>query len=173
MRPLTRRVFMKTSAAATLWAKGSVLGANNTIRLALIGCSGQGVGNLRDCLKMPDTKAVALCDVDQTQLAKAKQRFSDADTTADFRRILDRQDVDAVIIATPDHWHAIPALQTLQAGKDLYLEKPIGHTIREGQLLVKSEAVQRLRAIQRASGHSAAEKAGSAVDRGLASSRPD
>jgi predicted dehydrogenase len=129
---------MKTSAAATLWAKGSVLGANNTIRLALIGCSGQGVGDLRDCLKAPDTKAVALCDVDQTQLAKAKQRFSDADTTADFRRILDRQDVDAVIIATPDHWHAIPALQTLQAGKDLYLEKPIGHTIREGQLLVKA-----------------------------------
>jgi predicted dehydrogenase len=129
---------MKTSAAATLWAKGSVLGANNTIRLALIGCSGQGVGDLRDCLKAPDTKAVALCDVDQTQLAKAKQRFSDADTTADFRRILDRQDVDAVIIATPDHWHAIPALQTLQAGKDLYLEKPLGHTIREGQLLVKA-----------------------------------
>lgn len=138
MRGMTRREFVQTSATTMLWANRSVLGANNTIRLALIGCSGQGVGDLRDCLKMPDTKAVALCDVDQTQLAKAKQRFGDADTTGDFRRILDRKDVDAVIIATPDHWHALPALQTLQAGKDLYLEKPIGHTIREGQLLVKA-----------------------------------
>jgi predicted dehydrogenase len=138
MPSLTRRVFLKTSAA-TLWAKSSVLGANNTIRLALIGCSSQGNGDLRDCLKLPDAKAVAICDVDQSRLTKARKRLSEpVETVTDFRRILDRKDIDAVIIATPDHWHAIPAIQALQAGKDVYLEKPIGHTIREGQLLVKA-----------------------------------
>ena len=132
---------MQRSAAGLALARASVLGANETIRLALIGCSGQGVSDLRECLKAPNTKAVALCDVDQAQLNKAAQRIGvNVETTSDFRRILERKDVDAVIIATPDHWHAIPALQTLQAGKDLYLEKPIGHTIREGQLLVKAAA---------------------------------
>jgi predicted dehydrogenase len=141
MANVTRRTFVKHSVAGFAMAAPAVLGANNTIRLALIGCSGQGVYDLRDCLKAPDTKAVALCDVDQTQLSKAKQRIGgEVNTTGDFRRILDRQDVDAVIIATPDHWHAIPALQALQAGKDLYLEKPIGHTVREGQLLVRAVA---------------------------------
>ncbi|NOT63044.1 MAG: Gfo/Idh/MocA family oxidoreductase, partial [Acidobacteria bacterium] len=136
MTNITRRNFVKGSLAFTA---PSVLGANDTIRLALIGCSGQGVLDLRECLKAPNTQAVALCDVDATQLDKAKQRIGGAvETVKDFRRILDRKDIDAVIIATPDHWHAIPAIQALQAGKDLYLEKPIGHTIREGQLLVKA-----------------------------------
>lgn len=141
---LARRQFLKSSAATIAAAHGvksSPLGANETIRLALIGCSGQGVLDLRECLKAPNTRAVALCDVDQTQLGKAARRIGgDVDTTGDFRRILDRKDVDAVIVATPDHWHAIPALQAMRAGKDMYLEKPIGHTIREGQLLVKTAA---------------------------------
>src|SRR5262245_43523633 len=138
----TRRQFMQSSTAGLTLASASVLGANDTIRLALIGCSGQGVLDLRECLKAPNTKAVALCDVDQTQLNKAAQRIGGQqekpDTTGDFRRIIERKDVDAVIIATPDHWHAIPALQAMRTGKDLYLEKPIGHTIHEGQLLVKT-----------------------------------
>jgi predicted dehydrogenase len=138
----TRRQFLPGLAAsvATVYgARGKVLGANDAIRLGLIGCSGQGVGDLRDCLKAPNTRAVALCDLDPAQLAKAAQRIGgNVETTADFRRLLDRKDIDAVIIATPDHWHAIPAIQALQAGKDVYLEKPIGHTIREGQLLVKA-----------------------------------
>ncbi|HKE03164.1 MAG TPA: Gfo/Idh/MocA family oxidoreductase [Blastocatellia bacterium] len=135
----TRRQFMQSSTAGLTLASASVLGANDTIRLALIGCSGQGVFDLQECLKAPKTKAVALCDVDQTQLNKAAQSIGGGvETTGDFRRILDRKDVDAVIIATPDHWHAIPAIQATQAGKDVYLEKPIGHTIREGQLLTQA-----------------------------------
>jgi predicted dehydrogenase len=144
---LTRRRFLKRSAATVVAARGvtaNPLGANDQIRLALIGCSGQGVLDLRECLKAPNTRAVALCDVDQTQLDKAATRIGgNPETTGDFRRILDRRDVDAVIIATPDHWHAIPALQAMRAGKDLYLEKPIGHTIREGQLMVKTAAETR------------------------------
>jgi predicted dehydrogenase len=138
----TRRQFLPGLAASITTAYtlgGKVLGANDAIRLGLIGCSGQGVGDLRDCLKAPNTRAVALCDLDPAQLAKAAQRIGgNVETTTDFRRLLDRKDIDAVIIATPDHWHAIPALQALQAGKDVYLEKPIGHTIHEGQLLVKA-----------------------------------
>ncbi|HKE04480.1 MAG TPA: Gfo/Idh/MocA family oxidoreductase, partial [Blastocatellia bacterium] len=97
----TRRQFMQSSTAGLTLASASALGANDTIRLALIGCSRQGVFDLQECLKAPKTKAVALCDVDQTQLNKAAQSIGGGvETTGDFRRILDRKDVDAVIIAT-------------------------------------------------------------------------
>ena len=141
---ITRRSFLKASTAAALTARSyvSVLGANDTIRLALIGCSSQGVLDLRECLAAPNTKAVAVCDLDQTKLKKGMKRADELgqkpDAVADFRRVVERKDVDAVIVATPDHWHAIPALQAMRAGKDLYLEKPIGHTIHEGQLMVKT-----------------------------------
>lgn len=138
----TRRQFLKSSAAAmavTHSIRSSPLGANDEIRLALIGCSEQGVYDLQECLKSPNTRTVALCDVDQNQIKEAVKRLGGSlDTYGDFRQIVDRKDIDAVIIATPDHWHAIPALQVMQSGKDLYLEKPIGHTIHEGQLMVKA-----------------------------------
>ena len=137
----TRRTFLQTSTTAALASSIAANSPNDTIRLALIGCSGQGVYDLRECLKAPNTKAVAVCDVDQAQLNKAVKRLSEqgqtVDAVKDFRHILDRKDVDAVIIATPDHWHAIPAVQAMRAGKDLYLEKPIGHTIHEGQVMLK------------------------------------
>ena len=114
------------------------LGANDTVRLGLIGCA-RGKHNLRCCLEAPNTEVVALCDVDSARLAGTlKEIGGKPDTYGDFRRIIDRQDIDAVIIATPDHWHAIPALQAIRAGKDVYLEKPIGHTIYEGQILVET-----------------------------------
>lgn len=100
MATTTRRSFVKQPVAGFSLATAKVLGANNRIRLALIGCSEQGVGDMRDCLKAPGTKTVALCDVDQTQLAKAAQRIGGkGETTAAFRRIRDRKDIDAVIIA--------------------------------------------------------------------------
>ncbi len=144
---LTRRQFLQSSPAAVVAGQAvitkrslsSPIGANETIRLALIGCSGQGVYDLQECLKAPNTKAVAVCDVDQTQLGKAVKRLGgQVEAYGDFRRIIERQDIDAVVIATPDHWHAIPALQAMRAGKDVYLEKPIGHTIHEGRLMVQA-----------------------------------
>jgi predicted dehydrogenase len=155
----TRRQFLHASAAGLAAGKAVAvhrgfsfsLSASETLRLALIGCSGQGVYDLQECLKAPDTKVVALCDVDQSQLNKALKRVGGLDQKidayGDFRRIIDRQDIDAVIIATPDHWHAIPALQAMQSGKDVYLEKPIGHTIHEGQLMVEA-ARERQRIVQ-------------------------
>ncbi len=147
---LTRRQFLQTSAAGLITSKAvaarrsfpSPLGTNETVRLALIGCSVQGVYDLEECLKAPNTRAIALCDVDQSQLSKALERLGGSSeklaTYGDFRRIIDRKNIDAVIVATPDHWHAIPALQAMRSGKDVYLEKPIGHTIHEGQLMVRA-----------------------------------
>ena len=117
---------------------GSPMGANDTVRLGLIGSGSQGVKDLVRCLEAPKTTAVAICDVDESQLRKATKKIgSSVDTYGDFRRLLDRKDIDAVIVGTPDHWHAIPTLEAIRAGKDVYLEKPIGHTIREGQRLVE------------------------------------
>jgi predicted dehydrogenase len=147
---LTRRQFFMSSAAAVSAGVASAKlrpgsaprGANDTVRLGLIGCGPQGTGDLVRCLKDPKTQAVALCDVDESRLGQALKRIGGTpDTYKDFRRVLDRKDIDAVIVATPDHWHAIPALQALRSEKDVYLEKPVGHTVREGQLLV--EAVRR------------------------------
>src|SRR5258708_32088809 len=120
-----------------------VAGANRRVRLALIGCGGQGTTDLRAALRL-GAQCVALCDVDDEQVTKMADRlkkdFSQTPdvTTRDFRRILDRQDVDAVIIGTPDHWHAIPTIMACQAGKDVYVEKPLALTVGEGRVMVNA-----------------------------------
>ena len=153
----TRRTFLKHAAAgaaggallgsplqaAQAVSQDRVAGANRRIRIALIGCGGQGTGVLRNALTL-GAQCVALCDVDDEQTAKAaesiKRTFEQtADlTTRDFRRVLDRQDVDAVIIGTPDHWHALPTVMACQAGKDVYVEKPLALTIGEGRVMVNA-----------------------------------
>ena len=118
-------------------------GANSRLRVALIGCGGQGTGDLRNALRL-GAECVALCDVDDGQVAKAAEtidrNFSQQPERAgrDFRRILDRPDVDAVIIGTPDHWHALPTIMACQAGKDVYVEKPLSLTIGEGRVMVNA-----------------------------------
>jgi predicted dehydrogenase len=85
----------------------------------------------------PDAQFVAACDVYQTNAGRAKDwAGSDAVAYPDFRRALDRQDIDAIVVATPDHWHAIPTVLACQAGKDVYVEKPLAHNIREGRAMV-------------------------------------
>lgn len=154
-RPSRREFFRKSVAgsvagiaAAGPAVSSTVLQANDTVRLGLIGCGPQGTNDLLQCLKAPKTAAVALCDVDPARLRGAlKKSGGKADTYSDYRRIIERDDIDAVIVGTPDHWHAIPALQAMRAGKDVYLEKPIAHTIEEGQLLVTA-ARQHKRIVQ-------------------------
>jgi predicted dehydrogenase len=102
--------------------------------IALIGCGGQGRWDMAFAKHHADVAAV--CDVDSRHAAEAKKAAGDkADVTDDYRRILDRKDVDAVIIATPDHWHTKIAIEAMQAGKDLYCEKPVTLTIDEGKKL--------------------------------------
>src|SRR5216684_698264 len=118
--PTTRRQFMASSALAA-----TALGANDRIRVGLIGCGGRGRSNLELFQTDPSCRIVAICDVDQGRAEETRASLSPPpDIYSDFRRLLERKDIDAVIVATPDHWHAIPAIQAMRAGKDVYLEKP-------------------------------------------------
>jgi predicted dehydrogenase len=138
----TRRDFVRTTAAAgavTAMSPRGVLGANDRIGLALVGAGGRGHQLWERFLKQPDVKPVAVCDVYEPFLQRANQAAGGALVALkDFRRILDRPDVDAVIVATPDHWHAVQTVLACQAGKDVYAEKPLSLTVREGRLMVEA-----------------------------------
>ena len=105
------------------------------VRLALIGCGGQGRGDARNAKRFG--KIVAICDVDANHLDAAKKDFPDADGYADFRKLLERKDIDAVICGTVDHWHTLVSIGAMKAGKDVYCEKPLTLTIDEGKRLVQ------------------------------------
>jgi predicted dehydrogenase len=111
-------------------------------RIALIGCGGQGRANLREFLKKEGVTCVAVCDPDSKRMAQIAGEVEEnadkaPDMVKDFRKVLERKDVDAVIVATPDHWHAIPTILACDAGKDVFCEKPISHNIVEGRRMVR------------------------------------
>ncbi len=170
---MKRRNFLRGSAGASLAAaapvfaqSGRVIGANDRIRVALIGCGGMGNSNLRDFLRVKEVECVALCDVDDAQVAKTLANIAGGGApepalkTRDFRRVLDVKDIDAVIVATPDHWHALPTVMACQAGKDVYVEKPLSLTIGEGRVMVetarKHNRVVQMGTHQRSASHYAA-----------------
>jgi predicted dehydrogenase len=151
----TRRNFLQSSAAAiagaglsnaalasTAVSQDRAAGANRRIRVGLIGCGGQGTGDLRAMLRAGNVECAGLCDVDDEQAAKAREmvekNFHQKPELLgrDFRRVIDRKDIDAVIVGTPDHWHALPTVMACQAGKDVYVEKPLSLTIGEGRVMV-------------------------------------
>src|SRR5256714_5793873 len=158
MKPITRRKFLGKStlavslAPATLGclsfpfvrsARAGEPGANEKIRLGLIGSGGMGQGDLECFFLNPEVDCAVVCDVDDAHIAKGveiceKKRERKPDTTKEFRRVLDRKDVDVVLIATPDHWHALPTVQACQAGKDVYVEKPLAKTIDEGRAMLEA-----------------------------------
>lgn len=144
-----RRNFLKTSAlgaAATatafalppeLWAKSfGPIGANNRIRIGLIGCKGMGFSDLSSLMRLPEMEVAALCDVDRSVLDQRIAEITAAGRPkpaayTDYRKLLERKDVDVVVIGTPDHWHCLQLLDALDAGKDVYCEKPIANSIEE------------------------------------------
>lgn len=148
-----RRSFVRRAAgfAGASLAGARVLNANDRIRVALIGCGGRGRLDLANLLSLPGTECAALCDVDDACVAAAVKQITQsggrppAFTARDFRRVLERKDVDAVIVGTPDHWHALPTILACQAGKDVYVEKPLSVTFAEGRAMV--EAARRYRRI--------------------------
>jgi predicted dehydrogenase len=129
-------------ASAQALSSGRVVGANDRFRIALLGCGGMGQGNLRNFVRIPGVECVALCDVDDSCTEKAQRVIlgpagqHPALVTRDFRRVLDRSDVDAVVIATPDHWHALMTVLACQAGKDVFVQKPLATSIAEGRAMV-------------------------------------
>ncbi len=144
---ITRRTFNKMGAAAALGLAATttavqasrVLGANDRIRIGFIGVANRG-GQLIDAfMKQDDMEIVALCDVDQNTLAKANEKVGGGkEICGDFRKLIERKDIDAVVIATPDHWHAIQTVMACDAEKDVYVEKPLSVTIHEGRRMVEA-----------------------------------
>ena len=134
----SRRAFLQTSAVAAgaLAAPAVHAAGSDTLEVALIGCGGRGMGVARDAAN--HGQIVAYCDVDEAHLAQAKQLWPDDAPLADFRKVLERKDVDVIVNATPDHWHTLVNIAALKAGKDVYSEKPLTLTIAEGQQLVKT-----------------------------------
>ncbi|MDR3634960.1 MAG: Gfo/Idh/MocA family oxidoreductase [Isosphaeraceae bacterium] len=143
---ITRRGFVESSAAlAALAATGvsASAAANDKVRLALIGAGSRGNQLLGAFLPRPDVDFVAVVDVDDrhaTETAEAVKRAKghDVKTARDYRAILEDPNIDAVVIATPDHWHALPAIHAVMAGKDVYVEKPVGHNVAEGQAMIRA-----------------------------------
>jgi predicted dehydrogenase len=143
---MERRRFLQASAGALTAASfGRVAGANDLIRTGLIGSGGRGQ-LLAGVFKEAGAEVVAVCDVYEPNLQKGlKQASSGAVAYADYRRLLEDKSLDAVIVATPDHWHSRMAVDAVTAGKDVYLEKPMAHTIEEGFEIVT--AVRRTRRV--------------------------
>lgn len=146
MKKISRRCVLQRSAAAmALPYMMTGAGANRAgaagkqLTMGAIGLGGQGMHNLKSFLTCEDLRMLAVCDVDANHRLRAKQTVDaaygnqDCDSCSDFRAILARDDIDTVLIATPDHWHAILAIEAAKAGKDIYCEKPISLTIAEGR----------------------------------------
>ncbi len=145
---MTRRGFVETVGASA--GAVSVLGAPamlkagpaaEKVRLGLIGAGSRGGQLLDSFLPLQDAEIIAIADVDDKHAGETadrvkKEKGNTPDTGRDYRAMLDRKDLDAVIIATPDHWHALPAIHAVLAGKDVYVEKPVGHNVAEGKAMI-------------------------------------
>jgi predicted dehydrogenase len=154
----TRREFMQWGAGAAaagalakvtvlepqrLWAAPGLVAPSDTVRFGIIGTGVEGCDLLRTSLFVPGVECVAAADLYDSRHIAAKEALGgkDIETTRDYRRILDRKDIDAVLVATPDHWHRKAVIDAVEAGKDVYCEKPMSHSVEDGLAMV--EAVQK------------------------------
>lgn len=155
MARLSRRSFLRQSGLAALGAGvlaprfaasalAQPVGANGDLRLGLIGLNGKGAAHLKNVLQMPGVRVSALCDVDPRVLARAAATLPAGGVapfqTTDARQLLARGDVDAVMIVTSNHWHALLTVWACQAGKDVYVEKPMSRTVWEGRKMIEAAA---------------------------------
>src|SRR5579862_1859599 len=142
----TRRHFISAAAIGGMSLPGmpaamqTRVSPNDRIRIATIGIGGMGTGDTRSSLANPGVELVAVCDLYEGRRTRAKEVFGNhLFTTNDYREILDRKDIDAVIIATADHWHAPISIAAMEAGKDVYCEKPMVHSVEEGNAVVAAQ----------------------------------
>jgi len=154
----TRRTFIRNTTAtlagigitgrlaAAGVAPSHVMGANDRITLALIGARNMGWADLTDLLKQPNVVCRTLCDVDNAVLAErasdlAGMGFGQPLLETDYRRVIDDKEIDAIVVGTPDHWHCLPTVEACQAGKDVYVEKPLANSI--GEINVMLDAARK------------------------------
>jgi len=145
MKPITRRHFMKGSVAAGITLAmpfSRARGATDDIRVAVVGIRSQGSNHINSFRQIPGVRVVAICDADRQFLDREEKKFKDrnekVDTYVDYRKLLEDKNIDAVITATPNHWHALVTVWACQAGKDVYVEKPVSYNIWEGRQMVKA-----------------------------------
>jgi predicted dehydrogenase len=155
---LSRREFVKNTAVlSTAFALGSQAFAgiesrprpknvmeNDKIVFGMIGCGGMGMSNLRTFMQMPDVQVAAICDVDKGRFkndhAEITKKMGVApEMYEDYRKMLERKDINAIIVGSPDHWHALNLIHACEAGKDIYCEKPISYSIKEAQAMVAAQ----------------------------------
>ena len=139
--PVPRRAFLRGATAMTALSYSRVFGANDRIQLGLIGCGERGRGDMGKFVKAGNVDVAAVCDIYGVQIDHAKQVAPNAKTFTDHRKLLDMKEVDAVLIGVPDHWHAATAIDALNAGKDVYVEKPLTLKIEEGPPIVKAARI--------------------------------
>ena len=146
---IERREFLKTTGkaitvgAATLALGGKMPGANDRVRVAICGVRGRGNDHIRGFAQVPGTEIAALCDVDENVSSQRageieKRGLPKPKTYVDIRKLLEDKDIDAISIATPNHWHSLMGIWGCQAGKDVYVEKPCSHNAFEGRQLVRA-----------------------------------
>ncbi len=152
MSEMTRRAFLGTSAALaaglrTAQARGDTKAVlpSEKVTVALVGCGRMGCNDLKSFIQLPDFQVAALCDIDRSQFAAALAVLKDGGRPTekvaiekDFRKVVERKDIDAVIVATPDHWHPYVLLAACANDKDVYCEKPLAHNIAEGRAMVRA-----------------------------------
>ena len=159
---MERREFLKQAAlgtaalASTASSALGITGANDRVNLGLIGAGGRGRLLMKLALAIPNVEFTAVADVYPPQASAARELAGPGCRTYnDFRKLLEQKDVDAVLIATPDHWHSIPAILACKAGKDVYVEKPLAYSIKEGRAMVEA-AQQNHRVVQLGTQHRSA-----------------
>lgn len=146
---MNRRTFFLTAGTAVggalvqRRAQASLVPPSERVRLGVIGCGGMGSRHIEALATNPECKVVALCDVAMSRFHRSLDKVEELtgerpDGFQDFYKILDRQDIDAIFIATPDHWHPLLAIMGCQAGKDVYVEKPMSPTVTEGRAMVNA-----------------------------------
>jgi predicted dehydrogenase len=147
MKSLNRREFMKGSiasaAAFTVFSQGKAYGANERVIIGVMGLGGRGTYLAEKFAQRPDVEIAYLCDPNTRRFARAREAVEEAQDkrpklVQDFRKILDDPNVDALINATPDHWHGLGTIMACRAGKDVYVEKPLSHNIWEGRKMVEA-----------------------------------
>ena len=148
MKALNRRSFLTRAALATAavsWTARSwsqVAGSNSDVRISVVGFGGRGQSHLSEFGKMSGVRITSLCDVDSTVMRKEVDKFAKAGQpvtqATDIRKVLEDKNVDVVSIATPNHWHSLSGIWAIQAGKDVYVEKPVSHNVFEGRQFVEA-----------------------------------